>query len=106
MEQSRGPFRTGGRFMERRRHENRKLPYEHSLLRFDIRRADDLCPFLDLPLDAVGEFLGRAADGLETERGQPLAHVRHGDDPDDLTMQPIDDLLRRSARKEDAENDL
>src|SRR5260370_25260069 len=65
------------------------------LLRLDVGRADDLAPHFGLDLDAACEFLRRAGDGFETERGQAFLHVRQCDDRCDLALNRADDLIRR-----------
>src|SRR5207244_7404757 len=67
------------------------------LLRLDVGRADNLAPHFGLDLDAACEFLRRAGDGFETERGQAFLHVRQRDDSRDLALNRADDLIRRSG---------
>src|SRR5262249_58445943 len=67
---------------------------------------NDLRPLVDFPSDPIGEFLGRAGDRLESERGKALPYVGQRDDPDDLAMQAIDDVLRCSRWHQHAEDDF
>src|SRR6266542_6593985 len=75
-------------------------------LHLDAGGANDPRPFVNFPFDPIGEFLGRAGDRLEAERGEASAHVRQRDDPDNLAMQAIDDLLRCGAWHQHAEDDF
>src|SRR6266545_218589 len=75
-------------------------------LHLDAGGANDPRPFVDFPFDPIGEFLGRAGDRLEAERGEALAYLRQRDNPGDLAMQTIDDLLRCAARYQHTQDDL
>src|SRR5260370_3017102 len=57
-------------------------------LRLDVGRADDFAPHFGLDLDAACEFLRRAGDRFETERGQHLPPAPHCEDRPDIPPTP------------------
>src|SRR5205823_3744986 len=74
-----------------------------ALLRLDVRVADELCPFRQLALDLGGEFVGRIAHRLETERVELFCDVRQRPELDDLAMKQRDDVFRRASWNDEAE---
>jgi hypothetical protein len=62
-------------------------PHQSALLRLDARLSNHLRPFRDFCPELGSTLFGRIADRLETQRSQPLLHIRQRDELDDLLME-------------------
>ena len=71
--------------------------------RLDVRGLADLVPFLDLGADEGGEVGGLARDRLGAFAGEAPPRLGIGEHRRGLSLQPIDDRLRRPGRREQAE---